>query len=148
MERNRQEKGKRSLAWVAFFSLVLALGAGSPVRADPAELPAGLFGSWHSTSIDGDALFLVVKSFQVDLETDGRFRAHVAFTDGQKKEFPGTWKSFPGNEMELAIKGVGKEKIHWTRTSPDTLKLSDPSFGVHFELRKGHAVKASGERWF
>lgn len=134
--------------WLGVALLLCALAGPAPAADDAESLPADLLGSWHSTSIDGDALFLIVSSFQVDLEAGGTFRAHVAFTDGEKKAFPGTWEPVSANEVKLTIHGVGKETVSWKRTGPDTLRLSDPSFGVHFDLRRGHARKPSGARWF
>ena len=128
-----------------------APGASAKEDATPAEIPipADILGSWHSTSIDGDALFLVVYSFQVDFLADGHFHAHVAFTDGQSRKVKGNYRVEAGNRLVFDLpKTKMSESVTYSFKTKDLVRVEDSSYGVRIDLNRGRAKKKSGDDWF
>lgn len=125
-----------------------APAAGAETAAGP-PIPKELLGSWHSESIHGDGLFLVLWGFQVDLLADGTFVAHVAFTDGEKKTFKGRFHMKPDDLVTMSVVGVKTpEDVHYTFETSDVLKLRAASVDIRFELVRGKAKDKSGLHLF
>lgn len=132
--------------------LMATFDAAPAIAEDSAAAPAipkELLGSWHSKSVHGDGLFLVLWGFQVDLLADGTFLAHVAFTDGEKKTFKGDFRMKPGDLVNMSVVGVKTpEDVHYTFETSDVLKLRAASVDVRFELERGKAKDKSGLHLF
>ena len=152
----RWRKMRQYARRVLLGALIVQFAASAPALAGEHEeasaklpVPANLVGSWHSASIDGDALFLVVYGFQVDFFEGGEFHAHVAFTDGQKREIKGLYRIEPGNKMVFEVpKSKLREVVKFSFKGKDKLRIEDPSYGVRIFVNRGKAKKKSGDDWF
>ena len=130
-------------------TLADSVRAAGEESAGAAVIPKELLGSWHSKSVHGDGLFLVLWGFQVDLFADGTFAAHVAFTDGEKKTFKGSFHMKPGNLISMSVVGVKlHEDVHYTLVTTDLVKFRVASADVRFELTRGKAKDKSGLHLF
>jgi len=128
-------------------TLAIAL-LGPPASAAPSgpDIDPRLVGPWHTVSIDGDALFLVIHGVELDFEKNGTFTARIRFTDGQTETKRGTY-ALDGDRIDFSIPSLGKESGTYEIKGKD-LSFHDTSFGVTVKVAKGKAQDSSGHDLF
>lgn len=138
-------KVSRRPVLLALVLLIAVTSAALGARTD--EVNPKLIGSWHSVSIDGDALFFVVHGFQLDVHENGTFEVHIRFTDGETKTETGTFR-LDGHDIQLRIPSIDAKEHGTYSIEGDTLRFHDPSFGVSVRLARGKAKDSSGDELF
>jgi hypothetical protein len=131
-----------SLACFLFVSLFLCSPQSNAASHTPptkkGDVPAALVGTWHTESIDGDCLFLIIREFRVTLHADSRFVASVRLRDDSTESMSGTFQVLP--DKTLAFHATDKKqhtRIQYRLEDKGLkLKVKDPKFGVTVEMKK------------
>jgi len=124
---------------LALLLLVPAAPESSASRAaEKSHVPPGLVGTWHTESIDGDCLFLIIREFRVTLHEDNRFLATVRLRDDSTESMSGTFQVLPDKTLAFQAKDKSQHtRIHYRlEDKGQKLKVKDPKFGVTVEMKK------------
>jgi len=114
-------------------------GPASPAPAPAApEVPADLVGTWHTVSVDGDCLFLIIREVRVTLKSDGRFVGSVRFRDDSVKALAGSFRVGPHHLLAVRDPASGEEGAfrYEVRDQGRKLRLHDEKFSVSVDMTR------------
>jgi len=143
-------RNTRSGTFPIFFLMALLCLAPSVHAADPAppakqvsakQVPTDLLGTWHTVSIDGDCLFLIIREVRLTLQANGRFIASVRFRDDSVKTMPGTFRLKPGHLLDFHDPAAGQDGLlqYKIYDKGNKLRLRDEKFSVTVDLTRMQA---------
>ena len=128
---------------------LILLAGSATIRGEPAggqkaladtpegSVPPALLGSWHTVSLHGDCLFLILREIIVDMNKDHRFRATVVFRDHSKKSMNGTYEVEGDTIVFHSANHKEHGKAHYSfRKRKSLLLVHDKEFGVKIELKR------------
>ncbi len=132
----------RLLGVAALLLASTALAAEPKPPVDPK-----LLGPWHTVSIDGDALFLIVHGAELDFDASGAFTTRIRFTDGSTEVKTGHY-TLDGTRIELSIPSMKTTESATYAIEGKDLVFHDASFGVTIKVARGKATDPTGHDLF
>jgi len=104
----------------------------------PGHVPPNLVGTWHTVSIDGDCLFLIIREVRLTLQTDGRFIASVRFRDDSVKSMTGSFQVKPDHMLVFQSPSAGQDGLlrYQVRDKDRKLRVHDEKFSVTVDLTR------------
>lgn len=138
-------KKKILLIWILLFLLagISAIHGDTTGRAKPVSsagdgpVPPDLLGSWHTVSLHGDCLFLILREIMVNMSSDHRFSATVVFRENTRESMNGTFEVEGKTLVFHSEDNKEHGKAHYSfRKDKNVLVVHDKQFGVTIELKR------------
>jgi hypothetical protein len=95
-------------------------------------------GTWHTVSIDGDCLFLIIREVRLTLQADGRFLASVQFRDDSLKSMTGSFQVKPDHLLLFHSPSAGQDGMlrYQMQDQGRKLHVHDEKFSVTVDLTR------------